>query len=198
MPFLTLAAVAAKPQVLTSTVTTPGGKKLHIRPLEPRDAGKMADFLQYLSPETRRVSPFPSYDIFTAQNMCEAIGQYDKLRLIVENSASIVGLLEFSFAIMKTDIARYAEYNIQLDEETDCRFGPTLADAYQGKGFGTLVFPFVKETARKFGKKRIILWGGVLVDNPRAIRFYEKNGFRQLGTFVYPGLGESLDMILDL
>jgi len=38
----------------------------------------------------------------------------------------------------------------------------------------------------------------VLADNPRALRYYEKNGFRAVGTFTGADGGRSLDMILDL
>ncbi|MEU2180061.1 GNAT family N-acetyltransferase [Streptomyces thermolilacinus] len=52
--------------------------------------------------------------------------------------------------------------------------------------------------ARRFGRNRIILWGGVLADNQRAIRFYEKQGFRTVGSFTGADGAESLDMMLDL
>jgi RimJ/RimL family protein N-acetyltransferase len=197
MTLLTLTQIATNPQLLTATLTTRGGEKLRVRPLEAADAPKLAEFLAGLSEETRRFSTFSSYDIAAAQEMCDAIARYDKLRFVVENSASIVGLLEFSFAIMETDIARYEKYGIMLDAATDCRFGPTLADEYQNKGVGTLVLPFIVDAARKFGKTRIILWGGVFADNARAIRYYEKNGFRWLGKFRFPGYPESLDMMLE-
>ncbi|CAL9335949.1 hypothetical protein SUDANB176_00165 [Streptomyces sp. enrichment culture] len=50
--------------------------------------------------------------------------------------------------------------------------------------WGTQVFPLIADVARRFGKKRIILWGGVPTDNPRAIRYYEKQGFRTVGSFT--------------
>jgi len=197
---LTLSDIAHNPDQFAATIVTNGGEKLRIRPLENKDAQKLADFLSALSPETRHFSMFESYDIVTAQELCDAIARYDKLRFVVENSAShIVGLLEFSFAIMESDLARYSGYNITLDAATDCRFGLTLVDAYQSKGVGTLALPFMKDVARKFGKTRLILWGGVLADNARAIRYYEKNGFKRLGNFSYPGLlAESMDMMLEL
>ena len=44
--------------------------------------------------------------------------------------------------------------------------------------------------------KQLILWGGVQIDNIKAVRFYQKNGFRSLGHFQYNGLNE--DMMLPL
>ncbi len=198
---LTLPHIAENPHLLTALITTRDGEKLVIRPLEAADAPQLGEFLSALSPRTRHLSIFPSYDLVAAHDMCDAIAKYDKLRFVVENSASprrIIGLIEFSFAIMESDIARYAANNIALDPATDCRFGPTLADDYQSKGIGTLVAPFILDVARKFGKSRIILWGGVLVDNPRAIRYYEKIGFKALGQFTTSDNFAAMDMILTL
>jgi GNAT superfamily N-acetyltransferase len=113
-------------------------------------------------------------------------------------SRRVVGMIEFSFAITEADMLRYTAYGVSLDPATDCRFGPTLADDYQGRGVGTLVLPFVIDVARRFGKRRIMLWGGVFANNARAIRYYEKNGFRVLGSFFDGNGNESFDMLLDL
>ncbi|MFD8607717.1 GNAT family N-acetyltransferase [Streptomyces sp. NPDC059631] len=56
-----------------------------------------------------------------------------------------------------------------------------MADDCQGRGVGTRVFPLVADAVRRFGRKRITLWGGVLADNPRAIRYFELQGFRTVG-----------------
>ncbi|MFE9363057.1 hypothetical protein ACFYNN_09525 [Streptomyces sp. NPDC006978] len=45
---------------------------------------------------------------------------------------------------------------------------------------------------------RIILWGGVRADNPRAIRYYEKNGFQRVGRFTEADGTLSPDMMLAL
>lgn len=63
---------------------------------------------------------------------------------------------------------------------------------------GSLVIPFVMEAVRRLERTRVILWGGVLADNARALRFYEKNGFQLVGPFTGPDGTPSLDMILHL
>jgi GNAT superfamily N-acetyltransferase len=195
-----LANVAANPHLLTETCIAANGETLVIRPLEPADVDTLTQFLKQLSPQTRRFSTFDGYDRAAAQEFCDAIARYDKLRFVIQLEASqrIVGLLEFSFFITDADGLRYTAYGISLNPETDCRFGPTLADDYQDRGVGTLVLPFVASVARRFGKQRIILWGGVLADNPRAVRYYVKNGFRRMGAFSNLNGVESLDMLLDL
>jgi GNAT superfamily N-acetyltransferase len=86
---------------------------------------------------------------------------------------------------------------VLLDESTDCRIGLSLADEYQNKGVGSILFPAIVDIARKFGRKRMILWGGVFRDNQRAIRFYEKHGFRLIGEFAGQDDRQSLDMLLE-
>ncbi|OKK04970.1 hypothetical protein AMK26_14485 [Streptomyces sp. CB03234] len=195
----TLAEIAHDPLVLTRRLARIDGSDVVFRPLTRADTDRLAGFLVGLSPESRRLSTFDGYDLATAQDLCDAIARYDKLRLMLEEvlSGRIVGLLECSLGLNPDDIARYRAAGIRLTA-TDCRFGPTLADDYQGRGIGTQVFPLVADAARCFGKKRIILWGGVLADNPRAIRYYRKNGFQTVGSFTGTDGVRSLDMILDL
>ncbi|WP_345347785.1 GNAT family N-acetyltransferase [Actinoallomurus liliacearum] len=197
---LTLTEIAEEPRVLTYRVNLRDGAELVLRPLTHADTERLAGFLCGLSAESRRYSTFDGYDFAAARELCAAIARYDKLRLVLEEPASggIAGLFEFSLAITAGDIARYRAAGVHITETTDCRFGPTLADAYQGRGVGTLAFPSLAEVVRRLGRTRIILWGGVLADNVRAIRFYEKNGFRHVGSFTDQNSSRSLDMMLDL
>ncbi|WNI20589.1 GNAT family N-acetyltransferase [Streptomyces sp. ITFR-16] len=196
---LTLREVADNPSALTDRVVLADGPEVTFRPLVPGDAEPLAAFLAALSPESRRFSTHGGHDLAAAVELCDAIARYDKLRLVLEEvpSGRITGLLELSLDLHPSDIDRYRRSGIPLTA-TDCRFGATLADDHQGKGVGTQVFPLVADVARRFGRRRIILWGGVLTDNPRAIRYYEKNGFRPVGAFTGADGTRSLDMILDL
>ncbi len=196
---LTLSQVAHNPHRYTRTISAGSDGPLLIRPLMTDDGDLLAMFLGGLSPETRRFSTFSSYDRAMALELCDAIVRYDKLRFVIETpSGEIAGMLEFSFAITENDQARYTRYGFSLDPETDCRFGPTLADEYQNRGIGTLALPFMKDVAGEFGRSRIILWGGVLADNVRAIRYYQKNGFQRVGGFQNSDGVEAVDMMLAL
>ncbi|MEU1394194.1 MULTISPECIES: GNAT family N-acetyltransferase [unclassified Nonomuraea] len=196
---LTLTAVAEDPLVLTRRLKLKDGSDVVFRPLMHTDAERLAAFLEGLSAESRRLSTFDGYDLEAARELCDAIARYDKLRLVLEDvlSGRIVGLVEFSLDLHPADIARYQEAGIHL-AATDCRFGPTLSDDYQGRGVGTQIFPLIVDVARHFGRRRIILFGGVLVDNPRAVRYYRKHGFQLVGSFTGGEGAQSFDMILDL
>jgi GNAT superfamily N-acetyltransferase len=194
---LTLANIVRDPSAVTTSLELDNGTQLTLRPLVASDVHALADFLGKLSPETRRLSTFEGYDLEAANKLTDAISKYDKLRFVLDHAGSIVGLVELSFGLPADDVQRYADYGLELDGQTDCRFGPTLADAYQGKGIGSKVFPLIASVAREFGKKRIILWGGVLADNTQAIAFYNKVGFTQVGEFNDHGR-HKLDMALEL
>ena len=199
MRLLTLDALFRQPEQATFQVEFEHGEHVLVRPLMPPDVDALAAFLAGLSSTTRRYSTFASYDRAMAQELCDAINRYDKLRLVVElpRDQAMIGLLEFSFDIPDGDVRRYALHGVPLDARHDCRFGPTLADAYQNQGLGSRLFPAVLDVARRFGKQRIVLWGGVLADNRRAMRFYEKQNFEAVGIFEGRDGQLSIDMILD-
>ncbi|MFF4172792.1 GNAT family N-acetyltransferase [Streptomyces sp. NPDC001744] len=197
---LTLTDIAGNPERLSRRLETRDGPVVVLRPLVHADTERLAGFLGALSPGTRRFSTFDGYGLATAGELCAAIARYDKLRLVLEDvpAGRIVGLLEFGLDMTPADTARYRDAGIRLTGATDCRFGITLADDHQDRGVGTLVLPFVAEVARLLGRTRIILWGGVRADNLRAVRYYEKNGFRRVGPFTEADGSSSLDMTLDL
>ena len=201
-PLLTLADLARTQADFATPLRMATGEQISLRPLIPSDGERLTRFLMGLSPESRRLSTFSGYDRATAQALCDAIARYDKLRLAVVETdkaeESIVGLMEFSFDLTGGDLSRYANYGIGLNQKSDCRFGPTLADGWQNRGLGSRLLPPLWQIARAFGRSRVILWGGVLADNSRAIRYYAKNGFHHAGRFVSGDGQECCDMILSL
>ena len=180
---LTLADIAARPGDYDHVVMLSSGDRLTFRPLLPDDDLRLAEFLAALSPQTRAFSTFPSYDLATAREMCTAIARYDKLRFVATTSERIVALFELSFDLTADDLVRYHSYGIPLDTATDCRFGPTIADDYQNRGLGSLLLPYVVDIARRFGQRRMILWGGVMANNQWAIHYYQNHGFQIAGEF---------------
>lgn len=191
--------VADHPESFSFTIPWQGNEKLLLRPLEHQDCDRLAKFLENLSPQTRKFYTCDSYDRKFAQELCDAINKYDKIRLVVTEQCqnSIVSLIVFSLDIPEGDLQRYREYGITLTQ-SDIRFGPCIADAYQNRGLGSLLFQTVIEIARTLEKQRILLFGGVLVENKRAIRFYEKQGFKILGDYIDAEGGNCYDMILEI
>jgi ribosomal protein S18 acetylase RimI-like enzyme len=58
-----------------------------------------------------------------------------------------------------------------------------VSASYHGKNIGQLLYNKALEIARQNNKKTI--WLGVWEENPRAIRFYEKNGFVEFDRHIF-------------
>lgn len=66
---------------------------------------------------------------------------------------------------------------------------------YHGKKVGQLLYEKALETAEK--QEKSFIWLGVWEKNPRAVRFYEKNGFVAFGKHVFKmGDDEQIDMMM--
>ncbi|MBW3624379.1 MAG: GNAT family N-acetyltransferase [Armatimonadetes bacterium] len=198
---LTLEEATRNPTLLHRKVVLPSGDSLLFRPLRPDDAEPLREFLSSLSEQTRRFWSQDGYDLAAARELCKAIGRYDKLRLVAvpqSPPAKILALYEFSFGIPESCHVRFRSYGIPLDEVTDCRFGPCVRDELQGGGLASALMVPTFDIARRFGKTRVFLWGGVLADNHRAIRFYLRHGFTEVGRFTAHDGEECIDMIRNL
>jgi GNAT superfamily N-acetyltransferase len=199
---LSISSIAASPENFETEIIVADAPTLKFRPLLQSDADILKQFLTSLSQTTRNRWMSGGYEPNAATELCDAIGRFDKLRMVLVTHASnlkeLVGLFEFSFGIPASDVERFSIYGINLIEGVHVRFGPCLCDDYQGRSIAPLVMAYMRKIAADFGNKHIILWGGVLVNNEPAIKFYEGQGFRKLGKFISAGGKESLDMILDL
>ncbi len=59
-----------------------------------------------------------------------------------------------------------------------------LVERVFGKGIGAILLNHCLETAKQKGFET--LWLGVWEENRRALRFYEKHGFRRVGKITFP------------
>jgi diamine N-acetyltransferase len=198
---LTLAAVTATPDLIAYPVELRDGRRLHYRPLLPSDVAALAAFLTSLSPLTRHRWTLASYDRAMAEELCDAIGRYDKLRLVAHEAdkpTELVALFEFSFSIPAGDHERFARYGIELEEAHDVRFGPCVRDADQGRGVASALMKPTLDLVRRFGKTRLLLWGGVLTENEPARTFYRRQGFVEVGHFHTSDGLTCIDMLCTL
>ena len=70
-----------------------------------------------------------------------------------------------------------------------------VKSAYYGKKIGQLLYDKALQVARDKNKSSI--WLGVWEENPRAIRFYEKNGFVAFGKHIFKmGNDEQTDIMM--
>ena len=100
-----------------------------------------------------------------------------------EASAEVIACFIVHFGIYESDAKRYLKHGTALDATDDCELAPSVVDAYQSRGVGSLVMGHMLSLLRRLGRRRLALLGGVRGDNLRAIYFYEKFGFVKVGEF---------------
>jgi diamine N-acetyltransferase len=167
-------------------------QQVFLRRLNSNDLDNLFHYLQNLSTETKKrfgphnfdkQSIVDFYDLNT--NLGYVAHTVDKKEIIAYSIIKI-GYLEH-------DGLRLQSYGLAPDNKTDCTFAPSVADLWQSCGIGNHLFRFILSDLTATEIERFILWGGVQMDNERAVNFYRKNGFKTLGQFTYNG--ENYDMI---
>ncbi|KXK09913.1 MAG: GNAT family protein [Candidatus Dojkabacteria bacterium] len=171
--------------------------KLNLRPLRSKDEQALAKLLLSLSEDTKRFFTYPSFDQAMAASLCQDIDKYDKIRFVLENSknSELIGIFEFSMDLVEEDITRFRNHGVNLEVARTSRYGPVLAEAYQGKGIALVVFKKIIPLISYLGKDTIILFGGVHKDNAKAIKHYLSLGFQEVCEFVNSDGIACLDMI---
>jgi ribosomal protein S18 acetylase RimI-like enzyme len=100
--------------------------------------------------------------------------------------------------VREAELERYRKAGITLDPTSDCTLAPSVADAYQDQGLGSLMMRYLISIAQRLGCQRMVLLSGTHETNPRAIHFYLKHGFTKIGTFEKPPGFDNYDMMLKL
>jgi GNAT superfamily N-acetyltransferase len=188
------------PDFLTTMARLRSGESITLRPLRADDADQFWEYLGSLSPQTRsRYGPHP-FDEPTARAICASLDPGDVLRMVATipgaEGERIIAYVLLKLGILEADRQRYEKLGIPLVPATDCTRAPSVADEFQDQGIGSLMIQHILEVAPKLGRRRIVLWLGVQATNDRAVHFYTKWGFRNVGEFYTDK--NNYDMILDL
>ena len=194
-------AIDAQPDLVSSSEVLASGQRVCFRPLRGDQAIELGAYFTGLSQATRRVyGPHP-FDQETALGFCAALDSARTLRMLAwieeEGVERIVTYFVVELGVRAGDRQRYEALGLALHDETDCTLAPSVADAYQSQGLGSLMMQHLLRLLPRLGRQRLLLWGGVRADNPRAVHFYTKFGFRRVGEFQ-AGDTNNYDMIADL
>jgi ribosomal protein S18 acetylase RimI-like enzyme len=166
-----------------------------LRRLNSNDFDNLFDYLQNLSAETKK--RFGPHN-FDKQSIIDFYDLNTNLGYIAHtvDTKEIIGYSIIKIGYLVHDAKRLESYGITLNNKTDCTFAPSVADLWQSCGIGNTLFRFILSDLMTTEIERIILWGGVQMDNERAVNYYKKNGFKTLGQFAYNG--ENYDMIYNV
>jgi ribosomal protein S18 acetylase RimI-like enzyme len=164
--------------------------------LIPGDFDRLTDYLQNLSPETkRRFGPHP-FDIQSIKEFYKNDSRNSGYIAVDAETQEIIAYSILKSGYLEHDRFRLQSYGLELSHDTDSTFAPSVADEWQSKGIGNNLFLYILRELQFTEIKRIILWGGVQSDNEKAVNFYKKHGFRILGEFEYNGM--NYDMIMEI
>lgn len=157
---------------------------------------KLLFYLENLNPDSKQRFGPHAYTLQAIHEKFNDPGQFKMFIAIHTETKRIVAYTIAKFGWLEFDANRLLCHGLK-PEVSDCTVAPSVADHWQGKGLGTAFFNHIIDRLKQDHQvNRIILWGGVQADNTKALDFYNKLGFRELGSFDHKG--KNFDMILNL
>ena len=201
---ISIAETQANPRCIAVPIQAASGLTMTFRPVEPQDSQILGQYFLGLSENTISLyGPHP-FDQATADHLCATINYADTIRMIATIPAGmqeqVIAYFILQLSVFEGEIQRYAQAGISIDSQVDCLIAPSVADAFQSQGLGTPLMRHMFQVARRLGRKHMLLMGGVYEHNARAVHYYQKVGFKTVGTFVasWAKGRPSYDMYVDL
>lgn len=172
-------------------------KEQHIlcRKLTAGDFDPLLHYLHLLSDETKRRFGPHAFERKALINFYESDAAITGYVAVDLQQQEIIAYAITRDGILQHDSERLLDYGISGIDKNSCTFAPSVADKWQSRGIGIMLFNFVLSDTRQKGIERIILWGGVQATNEKAVNFYKKMGFKIIGQFEYNG--RNYDMLLE-
>jgi acetyltransferase len=162
-------AIHPYPTELVSLARLPDGSEVLLRPIRPEDANAELEFVEGLSPQSRRMR-FQSALRTLTPTMLARFTQID-----YDREMAIVAMVSEEGAEREVGVARY----IRLPDGVSCEYAIVVADAWQGRGLGYALMERLIEIARERGVRRMM--GYVLAKNSGMLKMCEELGFRVQG-----------------
>ena len=143
-------------------------------------------------------------ETFSSGNIEENMEKYlderfstDQLRIELSDSNSL-----FFFAVLDTVVGylkiNFGESQTEIKDEKALEIERIyVLKEFHGKKIGQLLY----EKAMEIAKRKMVdyVWLGVWEENPRAIRFYKKNGFLEFNKHIFRlGDDEQTDIMMKL
>ncbi len=166
---------------------------MECRLVDESDLAELMRYFDNLSQMTKSYYGPHSFDEPTLAAISK--GNYENYQAFVAiHNKRVVGYTVIKKGYSEGELFRFPGYEIALDPDGHYLLAPSMSDAYQSRGFGTLMLSFIENYLKSIDATHLILWGGVQTRNQKAIRYYQKNGFTKLGEFHHEGL-DNWDMV---
>lgn len=143
-----------------SDIVLKDGAALHLRPIRADDAAGLLALYDRLSPDSLyfRFFAVPDKDAGKAQYLAR-VDYESRYALVAETEGAIVG------------VARWERF---ADRPSHAEVAFTVADAFQGRGLGSLLFQRLAELAR--ARRITVFEAEVLKNNERMLRLFARTG----------------------
>jgi len=172
------------------------GKSIFFKKVDCADYTQLINYFDKLSPETtKRFGPH-KFDKQTLIDLFERSQNYNGYIAVDTLTSEIIAYSILKTGYLEHDRLRFESYGLTLHGITDYTYAPSVADAWQSLGVGSLLFDFVLSDIKSIQVKRVLLWGGVQCENHKAVNFYFKKGFNIVGVFEYYGLNYDMSLTL--
>ena len=155
--------------------------------------------------QLQKISRQTFYETFSAGNTEENMKQYleegfslEKLTAELNDKNS-----EFYFAVLDNNVIGYLKLNLG-QSQTELKDDKALEIEriyvlleFRGRKVGQLLYEKAMQIARQVNAEYV--WLGVWEENPRAIKFYKKNGFVEFDKHIFKlGDDEQTDIMMKL
>lgn len=155
--------------------------------------------------ELQKIGKQTFHETFASGNSEENMQKYLDERFSIEKMTAELNDKNamFYFAQLENKIVGYLKINFG-DSQTELKDDKSLEieriyvlKEFQGKKIGQIIYDKAIEIAKQ--KNADYIWLGVWEENPRAIRFYEKNGFVTFDKHIFRlGNDEQTDIMMKL
>lgn len=154
---------------------------MHVRKAQPVDAGPLAALAERTFREAFEAANTPENmaqhcrDCYGAAIQAREIADAARVTLLVESGGELAGYAQLRWGVQPACIAGAAPGEIQR---------LYVARAFHGLGVAQALMESCLEELAVHGSD--LAWLGVWEHNPRAIAFYRKYGFYEVGAQVFP------------
>lgn len=150
-------------------VVVADGGTVHLRPIEPSDAGALIAFHASLSDRTRYLRYFSTYKNMPEKDVVRftTVDHVDRVALVVVLSGDIIGVGRFD----------------RLPDPAEAEVAFVVSDAHQGRGIGSVLLEHLAAAARERGIRRFV--AEVLAENRRMVRVFTDAGYQASHEFDY-------------
>jgi len=158
-------AIHPYPTELESLLSLPGGETLVLRPIRPEDAELEQEFVEGLTPLSRRMR-FQSSLRSLSPTMLARFTQVD-----YDREMALVAIAGEEGREREVGVCRY----IRMPDGRSCEFAIVVADDWQGKGLGRRMMQRLIDVARERGLDSMVGW--VLASNDEMLELCRRLGF---------------------